>query len=477
MTRKLALFATTAVMATVPQVAHASCSGNACSAYSAVATWSASDKHVNTVLTNKDQTKAVHLKFCITVEGRCNSFDVTLPPHGNMTKSVSVSGGAAPPKFAVDVSTAEFPAGQATASQGSGAVNTVETPFGKLTYFASHNDGPMLSKAVADFIKGRDLYQKLAPRVIQFNDAYQKVGSLKDIEAEIRKTVGANPTLRLEAGYALGVRRDFENLAETFRLVGELAGNAARNVSVAEKELEASRDRQTADQLMAEAARERQQVSLLIGTINAAITAADVFRKAETGDIMGIAGTAWGAADKVADLFTNSGELIQRAQELEAKAKLISADAAAQRFKDAEQILSTLRGHLGDLKPKLQRYRAEYEKAVAAAQKDFDKDNVKNKGRFNFSNINTLLAEAKAIKSLAAETRQATNATREYMRMYYSVKKTWMADPAQDEKVMQQLFDTANWMTNRIDQMRQETEATEAKLQETYAKATQLAGP
>ena len=44
------------------------------------------------------------------------------------------------------------------------------------------------------------------------------------------------------------------------------------------------------------------------------------------------------------------------------------------------------------------------------------------------------------------------------MRMYYSVKKKWMADPAQDEKVMQQLFDTANSMTNRIDEMRRETE-------------------
>jgi hypothetical protein len=310
-----------------------------------------------------------------------------------------------------------------------------------------------------------------------FNDAYRKVGSFKEIEAEIRKTVGANPTLRLEAGYAKGVQRDIENLAETFKLVGELAANAARNLSVAEKELEASRDRETAFQLMEEAARERQRVSALVSTINAAMTAANAFQKAESGDIAGLASMAWGAADKVAELFTNAGELTRRAQELEAKARKLSAAAAAQRFNDAEHMLSTLQGHLGDLKPKLQRYRAEYEKAVTAAQKDFDKDNTKNKGKFNFANINALIAEAKAVNALAAETWQATNAAREYMRAYRSVRKDWMADPAGNAKVMQQIFDVSDMMTNRTDQMRQETEKTLAQLQDTYAKAMQLAGP
>jgi hypothetical protein len=385
------------------------------------------------------------------------------------------------------VSTAEFPARQTTgqgagaaqgaAAQGSGAIQAVETPYGQITYFATHNEGPNLTKAAADFVKGRDLYQKLTPRVNTFNDAYRKVGSFKEIEAEIRKTVGANPTLRLEAGYAKGVQRDIENLAETFKLVGELAANAARNLSVAEKELEASRDRETAFQLMEEAARERQRVSALVSTINAAMTAANAFQKAESGDIAGLASMAWGAADKVAELFTNAGELTRRAQELEAKARKLSAAAAAQRFNDAEHMLSTLQGHLGDLKPKLQRYRAEYEKAVTAAQKDFDKDNTKNKGKFNFANINALIAEAKAVNALAAETWQATNAAREYMRAYRSVRKDWMADPAGNAKVMQQIFDVSDMMTNRTDQMRQETEKTLAQLQDTYAKAMQLAGP
>jgi hypothetical protein len=63
------------------------------------------------------------------------------------------------------------------------------------------------------------------------------------------------------------------------------------------------------------------------------------------------------------------------------------------------------------------------------------------------------------------------------MRAYRSVRKDWMADPAGNAKVMQQIFDVSDMMTNRTDQMRQETEKTLAQLQDTYAKAMQLAGP
>ena len=483
MTRNLAFLATVAAIATVPQVAQASCSGNACSAFSTAATWSSSDKRVNTVLTNKDPTKAVHVKFCITVDGKCNSFDITLPPHSNDTKSVSVSGGAAPPKFAVDVSSAEFPAGEgssqgtAAAVQGSAqrpaaAANGVDTPYGRITYFATEHVEPTLSKAVADLNKGRDLYQKLAPRVIQFTDAYQKVGSLADIEAQIRTTVNANPTLRLEAGYAEGIARDIEILGETFRLLGELADAAARSLDVAENELHASWLRGTADQLIAEAEKERQRLALVIKTIGAA----DKVLKGEGTAVAAEAASSF-AEEAATALFTNSLELVQEAQELQAKAKAISANDAAQSFKNAEKIFGDLHAHAGDLRPKLAKYKADHERAVKAAQGDFDNKNNAKKGSFNFGNIIALIGEAKAIKNLAAETRQATNAAREYMREFRSLKKDWMANQADDEKIMKQIFDTADWMTNRVEQMQQDTATAQAKLEETYTKAMQIAGP
>jgi hypothetical protein len=63
------------------------------------------------------------------------------------------------------------------------------------------------------------------------------------------------------------------------------------------------------------------------------------------------------------------------------------------------------------------------------------------------------------------------------MREFRSVKKDWMANQSDDEKIMKQIFDTADWMTNRVEQMQQDTATAQAKLEETYTKAMQIAGP
>ena len=212
MTRNLVFLTTVASIAIFPQIAQASCSGNACSSVSATATWSSSDKRANTVLTNKDQSQAMHLKLCITVDGKCNSFEITLPPRGSTTKSVTVSGGAAPPKFAVDVNNADFPVVQgaspstapspgsaAASSSGSAAVNGVDTPYGRISYFATQQSlvGPLLTRGVADFTKAKVSYDDLASRVIKLRDGAQKIGSLKDIESVRRDHAGLHSFLSM----------------------------------------------------------------------------------------------------------------------------------------------------------------------------------------------------------------------------------------------------------------------------------------
>jgi hypothetical protein len=328
-----------------------------------------------------------------------------------------------------------------------------------------------LSKAVADLNRGRDLYQKLAPRVIQFTDAYQKVGSLADIEAQVRTAVNANPTLRLEAGYAEGIARDIENLGETLRTLGELADAASRSLDVAENELHASWLRGTADQLIAEAEREQQQLSLLIK----AVKGADKVFKGKGKDVA-VEAASGAAEDAAVALLTHSPELTQRAQELAAEADRLHAYDAKKSFENAEKTLHDLETHAGDIKPKLQKYEADHERAVKAAQGDFDKYNAR-KGSFNYDNITALIAEAQAIKNLAAETKQATNAAREYMREFHSLKKDWMANQADDEKIMKQIFDTADWTTNRVEQMQQDTATAQAKLEDTFRKAKQIQEP
>jgi len=91
----------------VPQIAHASCSGSACSSVSVDGkNFSSSDKRAKATLVNKDQTRKIHIKGCITSDGKCgtgDSFELTIDP----ARSVPISGPATE-KFVVDVSSAEF---------------------------------------------------------------------------------------------------------------------------------------------------------------------------------------------------------------------------------------------------------------------------------------------------------------------------------------------------------------------------------
>ena len=99
MTRKFAfmLATTVTIAATVPQAAYASCSGNACSAYS----------YVDGKFTNTDKDRQIRLTGCfLTPSGTCNSsFDVTVD--AKQAKAVTLPAGAgAKPKL--DVKAAVF---------------------------------------------------------------------------------------------------------------------------------------------------------------------------------------------------------------------------------------------------------------------------------------------------------------------------------------------------------------------------------
>lgn len=94
------------VIGALPQIAHASCSGSACSSVSVDGkSFSSSDKRARATLVNKDQTRKIHIKGCITSDGKCgsgDSFELTIDPG----KSVPISGPATD-KFVVDVTSAE----------------------------------------------------------------------------------------------------------------------------------------------------------------------------------------------------------------------------------------------------------------------------------------------------------------------------------------------------------------------------------
>ena len=244
---------------------------------------------------------------------------------------------------------------------------------------------------------------------------------------------------------------------------------------IAENQLQAARDRDMAAHLIADAENERQGLLTLIKAINAAIAADKYSNNLNQGKFSDAASIIWNAADQVIDVFTNSAQLIQKAHDLETEAAKITSSDVVQRFKDAGLHFTTLQSHLIDLKSKLAK--AEYAAAVGKEQGDFDQKNATSKQSFQFSTINALISEARAVRSLSVETIQAASAAREYMKGVRSGQREWMADASGDTKVIQQIYDTADWVATRAGQTKQETEAILARLEDTYAKAMQFAAP
>ena len=148
---KRALFVMGAVLSLIPQTAHASCGGKACSSFSMENRSYDSSNHMGkATLVNKDQRKKIHLKGCMSVNGKCGStgsFDVTIDPGKRQPISGLIStmlakpyGGPAEAKdFVVDVYNAEFveqpasvsneptaPGGSTTATGGKPASRNLE---------------------------------------------------------------------------------------------------------------------------------------------------------------------------------------------------------------------------------------------------------------------------------------------------------------------------------------------------------------
>jgi hypothetical protein len=106
MTRKLAfMLATTLVFGAAPQIAHASCSGSACSALTVkLRGYSSSESLLHFDLTNSDKSRAIKVKACIMTAGSCVlTFDPTI--YAEKTSELSFP---AKPGSNVEVRSADF---------------------------------------------------------------------------------------------------------------------------------------------------------------------------------------------------------------------------------------------------------------------------------------------------------------------------------------------------------------------------------
>jgi hypothetical protein len=467
MTRNLVLLATAASIVLIPGVAGA-CSGNACSdsGYSASASYNKDDKKINAVLTNKSATQQVHLKFCIMIDSRCNPFDVTLPPHGSAMKSVSIIGATSLPKFAVEVSNAEFLNTQATSSTPSGVTAVDAPPYGKITYFANQQAsvGTMLTTGVAEFTQARTSYQVLMPRLFKLQDNVNKIPPLNEVKAEVARRYKANPNMKSDVHNMASIKRDTAALNALYDVVVTSAQDAADSLDAAEKQMKAAKYSDDAAKLIAEADDERGAIIAFINVVSAAKTAAGN----DAGSV------AVGLGNQVANLLTRAGNLNDKADFLQRRAADLTSVVTAEKLKQASTALVNAQKSVQAVKVLLANADVDYKKGLNEQKRDFDEGNATTKQTFQIANVEGLIAEAKEIQKLALVTGGTAVASQKQLASARSANG-WMADANQDLKVIQQILDEMDHIHDQAEQVKKQVEPTLARLEE--VKAAVMQGP
>lgn len=459
MTNKLAYLLPMTIAASVaPQIAQASCSGNACGELLTAATYSAADKRVNGTVTNRDQAKTLQLKFCITVEGKCNSFEATLPPQKSVPKSVPFSGAGTPQKFGVDIVSAEFKALPA---------GGVDMPFGKFTYLPSAESGvlPKVRKAAAAFQAAESLDAELDQQAIKLGGMSDKIGATNNVESDVKHNNGKSEQAAIAAKTASQLLGVASALLTSIR---NDATDAAEDLKWDSDELDALRKEKTAADLIARVNDAASALNKIIGLASTAIDAGKAYGAAMTGDPLPAFQLSLKADSALITALVGISPLVKEATELQAAAAELRQTAAAGRFKTAGNRLRSLQEAVGKLQPLVNDIRENHERAWKVAQTTFDKS---TQGHFHFEWIEAAIPEVQKTIDLARKTTEAAYTAEKAAKELGELPNSVMANPAEDRKIISDMHSTATNYLNQAVAKRQSAEMLLKRLQDALATA------
>lgn len=444
----------TIVAGATPQIAQASCGGNACGALTAIAHYSSVDKRINASVTNRDQAKTIHLKFCINVEGKCGSgFEATLRPHENIAKFAAVNGSAAPQKYAVDVTSAEFIAA---------ATKEIDAKFGSFSYPASAESAvlPLVKKAVESFARAESMDTELDQQFIKLAAISDKIGATDNVESDVRKNNGPSEEAAISAKNATAILKSISTSLTSMR---NSAKEATDNLNWDTKALDAVVKQQRADQLMEMARKEREALGVFVKIVNLAVEAASTRGEpAEVGALV-IKTTA-----DVMGEFAQVNWVITEANTLQEEAKTLQLEAAEGRFKTAVDRVKSVKDTVDQLKSLLDEFRPNYQRAWLRAERIF---NQNTKGRFHFDWVEAALPEVQKTIDLARKTTEAAYTAEQAATALNQLPISVMADPAADKKIIKDLHDTSTGYFNQAVAKRQSAEMLFKRLQDALATA------
>jgi hypothetical protein len=492
----ITLFAAAAAATTgaLPRTALALCSGNACSAVTATATYDASNKKIIYILKNKDQA-TLHIRYSVNADGHSvnvSSMDTDIGPLETVTRNLPFNDAAlkknvlsATTKYEVDIRNADFKGSQAASSPG--GTKTVDALFGKLTYFAAQESkyGRMVTSCAGDFKKTAELYDQLVAQHSQMIKDAATVPSLKEVEAEIRKLMEAKTmesmNVRNSAGVASNSDGNLQVILVQNRMIKKMVADAKTSFDRAAAKVSADEKLKRASDLITMINEQYETITKLISYINFAVDAAE---KMGTGDLN--ATSAAKNSFETGRFFAAQPDMIasiaqpyvlSQAQNLIADANDILDKGIKSSFEESAKNLKTAQELAIGLKPTVDAFKANYEKRLRQAQRDFTTVNTNghNKGHFSFDNIRKALDEARASRNLAVQTAQTAKQAIAWTNGLKD-KTEWMADPSGDAKTLENILTNANSMGAKAIEWGRDSEATLARLEDTYAKAMELSG-
>jgi hypothetical protein len=482
MIRRFALLATTAAIVAVPQFAQAGCAGTGCNSLSTTANYLANDKKVRATVTNKDPTSPIHLKFCVNVDYHCNAFDVTINPRETVTKDVPHTG-SKPQITAVDVVVADFPAARASsggapggsssgtpAAANSGASVALDTPRGKLMVLASKQSvvAPTLAKVSDYFTKLGDIYPNALDHARAMHDLAEKLGSVKDAEAEVTKN--KTPQVRDEAHIAKEAELATRHLAATLRGTKTNAELAVSNLKFSEGDLQAAQNLERAKNLRQEA---DSMTSGVNGILKLAGQAVDIAAASATGaTAITQAKSLVGTAQRIVDLIGIVDPLVAEAGKLEAEAHRISMDNVAGRVVAAQKNLRDLKLQMAELQSMLPDYEQLVRNANASVEESYDKiaKSPKSGNRFNFETLQNAINECQTTIDYTRRTYEYAFGVRDQIKALSRAgdDAAWMAFPGEGRKTLSVMYEQAGPAFDWAVKERQTAEALLKRLNEMY---------
>jgi hypothetical protein len=327
---------------------------------------------------------------------------------------------------------------------------------------------PTLAKVSDYFTKLGDIYPNALDHARAMHDLAEKLGSVKDAEAEVTKN--KTPQVRDEAHIAKEAELATRHFAATLRGTKTNAELAVSNLKFSEGDLQAAQNLERAKNLRQEADSMTAGVN---GILKLAGQAVDIAAASATGaTAITQAKSLVGTVQRIVDLIGIVDPLVAQAGKLEAEAHRISMDNLAGRVVAAQKNLRDLKQQMAELQSMLPEYDQLVRNTNTSVEESYDKiaKSPKSGNRFNFETLQSAINECQTTIDYTRRTYEYAFGVRDQIKALSRAgdDSAWMAFPGEGRKTLSVMYEQAGPAFDWAVKERQTAEALLKRLNEMY---------